>query len=765
MRGVSAEPGASPLFEIRVHGVSGTPPEDMLQEPNVVRVAGDAAAGFYQARSAQSAPQPVAPVEAYSWSGLTSGGKWRALWLLLLPFMLVNVAYYASSAPLSGRGRARRIHSALLRLLALSLTFTFVLGIISVSMDLIAWQYLRPGRDVTQPLLKWLRWEWINLPRRQVALIGAIPVAMVGLLWWLARQTWARTERTSVPLTPAAAAAPTVPSALPATPLADRAMFNGRGPVRKLRAVHVTGGFAVIAGMLLMPAWRRNGDSFWQAAGRGGLLGVLTALVVVLLLVVVALACLPSMTDREGPEEGRPAELDIYKFLPWIALALTVGCGVFLAFSRAFREAWPGGITSGGYTGYSDVVVWLFAVQALLLIASGIASALQRAEGPQAAQAAWAGFAPSVLASVGWLIGGGFAAALMLAVARVLGSPTAANRVNSARDLIVPTPYLWSSAVALGAAAMLIPAAGWLLWKWKQASAALRKDVPRCYANVPQSQDDSAIEGRIAVIARAWSRARLTDRAIPVVGVLTCAVLALVAAAAIGYIISHDWILQHMSWAVTFGVLAMAVLAGLLIQIGRRAYSDQAERRTVGILWDLGTFWPRAVHPLAPPCYSERTLPDLLRRIDYRITASAGSVVLSCHSQGTVIGAATVLQLAPGEIGAVGLLTYGSPLRRLYARIFPAYFGLDALRRINAELSARWLNLYRSSDPIGGFVFADRFGHSGPSSELDWWLVDPVFDRPPGDGSWPPTRAHSDYWADPAYKHAVGSLAARMRDD
>ena len=521
----------------------------------------------------------------------------------------------------------------------------------------------------------------------------------------------------------------------------------------------------MIAGMLLMPAWRRNGDSFWQAAGRGGLLGVLTALVVVLLLVVVALACLPSMTDREGPEEGRPAELDIYKFLPWIALALTAGCGVFLAFSGAFREAWPGGITSGGYTGYSDVVVWMFAVQALLLVASAIASALQRAE---RTQAAWAGFAPSVLAAIGWLIAGGFAAALMLAVARVLGSPTAANRVNSARDLIVPTPYLWSSAVALGAAAMLIPAVGWLVWRWRQTSAALRKDVLGCYANVPQPQDDPAVASRIAVIARAWSKARLTDRAVPVVGALVCAVLALVAAAAIGYIISHDWILQHLSWAVTFGVLAMAVLAGLLIQIGRRAYSDQAERRTVGILWDLGTFWPRAVHPLAPPCYSERTLPDLLRRIEYRQgspAGAAGSVVLSCHSQGTVIGAATVLQLAPGQTGAVGLLTYGSPLRRLYARIFPAYFGLDALRRVNDELSARWLNLYRSSDPIGGFVFADRFGHSGPTGDLDWWLVDPVFDRPPGDGSWPPTRAHSDYWADPAYKQAVGSLAARMRDD
>ena len=751
MRAVNAAPPSRPLFEIRIHGVSGTPPTDMLQVPGVVRVAGDSAAGFYQPATASIAHPDAqqGPLrEAYSWSGLTSGGKLRALWLLLLPFMLVNVAYYATSVPLTERGRSQRIHAALLRLLALSLTFTFVLGIVSISMDLLAWQYLRPGREVTQPLLKWMRWGWLNRPQRQLAVTAAIPVATVGLLWWLARQTWARTERTSVP----AGAKPVL-----ATPLADRAMFNGRGPVRMLRAVHVSAGFAVIAAMLLLPEWRR-GDTFWHTAGRGGWLGVLTLLVVALLVLTVVLALLPSMTDRSDPSEQAPSENDAYAALPWIAFALTVGCGVFVWFSHAFTEAWPGSATSGGLTGFSDVAVWLFVAQVLLVLMSALMSAAQRAS---AHQAAWRGFAPTMFAATGWLIAGGFASALMLAVARVLGSPTAAGRVNSARDLIVPTPYLWSSAVALGSAAMLIPAIGWLVRKWMHASADFREKVPGSYEGVAARADDADVSGRVRTIAGQWAKAQLSDRALPVAGALLVGILALVIAATVGYGISHDWILDQLSWAVTFGVIALAGLALVLIQVGRRAYSDQAERRAIGILWDLGTFWPRAVHPLAPPCYSERTLPDLLRRIEFR-KANGGDVVLSCHSQGTVIGAATVLQLDPLQDGWVGLLTYGCPLRRLYARVFPAYFGPPALDDVRDAVSAVWLNLYRSSDPIGGYVFADRFGHGGDDDVPDWWLADPKFDRPPGDGAWPRTFGHGNYWADPAYEQAMLLLAVRL---
>src|SRR5262245_17699726 len=91
------------VYELRVHGVAGTPPEDTLGVPAATLVAGDDRAGFYRPYGPDGgACPPVAgrQVEAYSWSGLTSGGRASALWLLLTPFMLVNVAAFAGAVPL-----------------------------------------------------------------------------------------------------------------------------------------------------------------------------------------------------------------------------------------------------------------------------------------------------------------------------------------------------------------------------------------------------------------------------------------------------------------------------------------------------------------------------------------------------------------------------------------------------------------------------------------------------------------------------------------
>jgi hypothetical protein len=90
------ERGTPEWTELRVHGVSGTPPESMLEHPTVQRVSGDASSGFYRrVWQAESIAEDTGAtvLEAYSWGGLTAGSKLRALWLLLIPFLLANVAF------------------------------------------------------------------------------------------------------------------------------------------------------------------------------------------------------------------------------------------------------------------------------------------------------------------------------------------------------------------------------------------------------------------------------------------------------------------------------------------------------------------------------------------------------------------------------------------------------------------------------------------------------------------------------------------------
>src|SRR6476661_1654603 len=94
------------VLELRVHGVSNTPPADVLglrpepgdAGPQPWLVAGDSTTGFY--RSTAPPPDEAVTVEAYSWGQLTSGARTakdveRALWTLLLPFTLANLALHA----------------------------------------------------------------------------------------------------------------------------------------------------------------------------------------------------------------------------------------------------------------------------------------------------------------------------------------------------------------------------------------------------------------------------------------------------------------------------------------------------------------------------------------------------------------------------------------------------------------------------------------------------------------------------------------------
>ena len=814
------ERNAGGRTELRVHGVAGTAPESVLQHPHVEQVAGNRDAGFFRRwweAESVSADSPVRRREAYSWGGLTSGDNLRALWLLLLPFMLLNVAFYMAPYrrppepdetvdPPPGwrerwsvrrRDRRRdRFSASVQRLLALSFTVTFTLTAITVAMDLVAWKCAAPAvSDVCgTSWLGWLDAAWFrDRPGRQLAVTALVPLAVVGLLWWLAGATWDKLERVRPPASDTAVHPVEIE-----TPLEDRAMWNGRGPVRRLRAVHVATGLALPGVFALAPV---QADSI----GRSPALLVLVAFLLAMVLVVVH----PTIARRERPSHAETSREDDderrspFRFLPWSALLLTVlGLAVAATGTVVGSPAPPGSVEVRSTMPWlAGALQWTFVVQAVLLalLLAACWSLKRRASaaghtaemGRVGLRPAWRGYAMPAIAMLAWVLAGGFSAGIVLRAAETLGTPVAPGyQGTDAYPLVVPLAYRWVAAAAFALAVTAVVAAVFVwvrLRRWKQMTA----DVAQAYGAGATADTVRADE-----IARAWARATLlTGEARRVLGFLLAVTAVVVLVAGALFLFFRDsFAIDERLVSAGNAVLSASVLG--LLWVGRQAYRNPAQRRTVGIVWDLGTFWPRAVHPLAPPCYAERAVPDLIGRMEY-LTGTGndgagqdeGTVLLSCHSQGSVLGAVVLMQVGTPTSARTAFLTYGCPLARLYGRFFPAYFSGTALDRLgrflrDADADAdtvtgadhrtaasadaaeratwRWRNLYRRSDPIGGAVFVDRppvwSSARADPDDVDRPLLDPMFARFPGDPCSPPIRGHSNYFADPAFAWTADAL-------
>ncbi|MGG7614095.1 hypothetical protein ACQ5JZ_32595, partial [Streptomyces sp. ZG43] len=189
-------------LELLVHGVGGSTPAEMLDDPCTVRVSGDQTAAVHRrAQDADAEQRPEdyrgKPVpEAYVWSNLTSGNGTRALWLLLLPFMVVNLAHWMRPST-TGRRTAVRLYGLLARLVALSLTVLLTAAACEVALDLVAWQCA--GTASCSGERAWLGFlatdaqgsgGWWSQPGRRLALAALVPGALTALLWYLSHRTW-----------------------------------------------------------------------------------------------------------------------------------------------------------------------------------------------------------------------------------------------------------------------------------------------------------------------------------------------------------------------------------------------------------------------------------------------------------------------------------------------------------------------------------------------------------------------------------------------
>lgn len=872
------------MREIRIHGVSGTAPHEMLSMPasdDVERVTSyvDPATGFYRVRRSHdgepgAAPETVRVVEAYSWGALTSSGASllaslrRAGWLLLLPMALVNVAYW-SRPGLDRRTKTRVVTAIAVRWAGLLLTMALIATFCLVGIDMIAWQCFRSGAAVC-PMevsalglsvdfgswLGFLRTDQWRAPSRRLVIGSLLPLVVLGMLWLLSTQS--RRKYEDVPdegagaMAPAASAqAQAAAQTLTTAPLDGgqlvlrrTRMWQGGYRFGRQQLLHLAVGVAVVALTAMTPLLvtvdpGASGGGFavldWtEPAAKSPWLLVVAVLGLASLVLAFVSAGLGYGDGNDFcglPAVHRP-KLDTAArraaFSSAVAAAAAyagfVVAGMWLLNNATIddqREA-MGGLP---YVGWLFVLVvalvtglvfasrwhgWGMLVGLVPLVMATGAFFLRDAEIEAADQVlnaiswtglavavlvvlhrssradgqAWGGAAPAVLLGGATMVGLIFTSAVVLGAANILNGESPVTAVASDFSveaqpvMVVPSMVLWFATLL----PLWVLAAGAVVAiTWRRLGAAGRDAVA---AQVAVDRDAEQL-GQLPIddARRVGPRlsAAYVHRGERLAGLLAVATAVTVLAGIVGASTTMaPW--QRLAWLAPLGNAGLWCSLGLsvaLLAVTSRVRSSAPTRRQVGILWDISTFWPRVAHPFAPPCYAERVVPEVTRRVREAL-ADDGSVVVSAHSQGSTIAVAVVSRLSDEELKGVRLVTYGSQLRTWFGRVFSAVMGPESLgtapqpsawvfsdpapdapaavlaqpaagvsgrfafqpadvpkyslrARMQADArDARWVNLFRRSDPLAFRAFGEAESQRAepPSVWQDYYVGElaPTFD-------------------------------------
>jgi hypothetical protein len=265
----------------------------------------------------------------------------------------------------------------------------------------------------------------------------------------------------------------------------------------------------------------------------------------------------------------------------------------------------------------------------------------------------------------------------------------------------------------------------------------------------PLRTDESSLASSSA---RRWARlARLTGD----VGlVLTAIAVTFLVSSAVLFAIRY-WGDDRSTWRLTTNPLVtigrgalLLVLTFMVLNLVKARANPESLRR-VGRVWDVICFWPRTFHPFAVRPYSERAVPEL-RVLMARGGWSQGLQV-TAHSQGAVLVYAALLPDAVAAAGrplappSLGVVTFGCPLRTMYARAFPSQVDVAQFDVVRGFLGGRWENVFRYTDPVGQAVFS---APGGPLDAGDLVVVDPA----PGSKR---VMGHDGYWTIPAVRTVV----------
>jgi hypothetical protein len=191
--------------------------------------------------------------------------------------------------------------------------------------------------------------------------------------------------------------------------------------------------------------------------------------------------------------------------------------------------------------------------------------------------------------------------------------------------------------------------------------------------------------------------------------------------------------IKFPTWLGSFGRWLLAASVSLLLTVLVYRSFQVSARAKVGMIWEILTFWPRRFHPFAVRPYAERAVPELESRILHH-REEGRPVEVCAHSQGAVLAYAALTELAFWNENAarnitpgVALVTFGAPLKHIYARFFPGYFkpgGFkdlgDQLFKPAGNLKWAWRNFYRRTDYVGRGLFEET-----PLKDRDEEIPDP----------------------------------------
>jgi hypothetical protein len=822
---------AKPVIEIRVHGVSGTAPETLLDSPRVVQVAGDDLGRIMRPADPFGRPLFAPPLrtadgdvervlEGYHWGRMTSGGWSKAIWALLFPFALTNVAYWMLPPPWLlnnvGRGCVAACRG-ILRLSGLALSSLLMAQVAVIVMDLVVNQC--PGSSARcLGSVRHLAWFWDHPLTRSLFGAGLL-ILMVYIINRISTTDW----MTPVKQTEEA------PAGLPVQ-AAGPVFYAGDPDVPALRALHVTASLSTATLLIL-------GGPKSPTGGAERLLWVIS--VVQLFFAAIAVTTLDDPTDAEGHPWHKFNRLMSVRFSRWLALTVLIAAA---AFGPTARNAAAGYSSAGRpkpLPGSDDTVGLLLvsltilaALIALLLILPAVQARQQRqrdqAQSTPRPYRPWAGgWFSAPIAAMAAIVGTGLGTGLSYTTSGCLHGSCRPQLVNTMpKEQRLRLPAFYSNVTVLWGVTALITAVFLVLGLARIMARIIRagSHEDRLFAPGFLLQDAQDAKRRRRT-AKDWQIARtrlIGGKALTGIAVLM-SIVGLLAMEAqwlnegdqhvlpkwIGALVDHNVIRTPTKWLNlheprlfsdfgNLGIFAVDSLAlGLLYAVYTAARRPNTARQ-LGILWDLASYWPRAAHPFIPPCYAQKVVPELVDRVT-RYVKDGHRVVLCGHSQGSLLVASTVLRLlavSPDSASKVGLVTAGSQLQWAYPRGFPGVIDVAAYRTMLSVLGQRWRNLSRGTDPLGGPVLtwsqsatdtslsatllqpADASeigievtdgGIETPSHArvigLEHWLPDPVR---PADGESVAVQAvafhlgehrHSDYWTDPEWDVAVARAA------